>query len=83
MNDARVVCRELGYKYSIRALKGPSVSPGYGKIWLNNVNCTGNEQNLTSCEYNGWGINNCGYLKDAGVECSSTGNDFIFPFVRT
>ena len=75
MNDATVVCRQLGYKYTIRALRrGPSVLSGSGKIWLDNVNCTGSEQNLTSCAHNGWGVNNCRHYEDAGVECSSTGD---------
>ena len=73
MNDAVVVCRQLGYKYGIRALGKGSVLFGSGKIWLDNVNCTGSESNLTSCAHNGWGIHNCGHDEDAGVECSSTG----------
>ena len=70
INDARVVCRQLGYKYALRALQGNQVAPGVGKIWLDNVNCTGNEQNLTMCSYIGWGMHNCVHSKDAGVECS-------------
>ena len=75
INDAVVVCRQLGYKYAFQALgRGSYVLSGSGQIWLDNVNCTGSESNLTSCAHNGWGIHNCGHHKDAGVECSSTGN---------
>ena len=72
-NDATVVCHQLGYPYAIRALYGSRVEDGTGQIWLDNVACTGNEQNLASCRHNGWGRHNCGHYEDAGVECSSTG----------
>lgn len=73
INNARVVCRQLGYKYGIRAYQAGLSNTGNGKIWLDDVNCTGNEPNLTSCSHSGWGIHNCYHSKDAGVECSSTG----------
>ena len=75
MSDAQVVCRELGYKYAVKALRGSSVPDGQGKIWLDNVLCRGNEQNLSSCSHNGWGNHDCGHYDDAGVQCSSIGNN--------
>ena len=75
LQDAAVVCRQLGYQYTIRAVKGRNAPQGIGPIWLNDVACTGNERNLFSCSHNGWGINNCGRGEDVGVECSS-GNIF-------
>ena len=71
--DAKVVCRQLGYQYGVRALQGGRIRPGSGKIWLDDVHCTGSEQNLRSCSHAGWGIHNCRHSEDAGVECSSTG----------
>ena len=73
INDTRVVCRQLGYTYGVRALLGGDVPVGTGQIWLDYVNCTGNEQNLTSCPHNAWGNHNCSHAQDAGVECSFTG----------
>jgi hypothetical protein len=74
LNDARVVCRELGYKYMYaNALHGSQVSDGSGQIWLDDVNCTGNEQSLANCSHRGWGVHNCGHREDVGVECNSTG----------
>ena len=78
INDARVVCRQLGYAYPVRALPGYQVPDGTGQIWLNNVRCTGNEENLISCSHNGWGNTYCGHYQDAGVECSATGKIRIY-----
>ena len=38
---------------------------------MTNVNCNGNEDNLTQCTYtNGIGVGNCYHGKDVGVICS-------------
>ena len=73
INDARVVCRQLGYRFAVRALVQGDLPTGTGQIWLDNVRCTGNEQSLSDCSHNGWGIHNCIHSEDAGVECSSAG----------
>jgi hypothetical protein len=70
INIAKVVCRQVGFPYVARALYGYQVPDGTGKIWLDNVICTGNEQSLINCSHNGWGNHNCGHYQDAGVECS-------------
>ena len=77
MNDANVVCRQLGYKYAVRVLQKSAVPDGSGQIWLDDVHCTGSEKKLSSCSHNGWGNHNCDHSKDAGVECSSTGTEII------
>ena len=87
INDARVVCRQLGYTYALRALRGLNVTNnttnGTGHIWLDNVACTGSEQNLISCSHNRWGNHNCGQYDGAGVECSSsTGKVTILSYIK-
>jgi hypothetical protein len=74
INEATVVCRQLGYRYSVRALQGALVPSGTGQIWLDDVTCSGSEQYLGSCPHGGWGLHNCDHSEDSGVECSSTGN---------
>ena len=43
---------------------------GTGRIWLDNVQCSGNESHLLSCSANSSGINPCSHVQDAGVRCS-------------
>ena len=83
INDARVACRQLGYRNALRALQGGQVSSGSGQIWLDEVGCTGNEQNLESCphHYRGWGGNDCSHSEDAGVECTSQGKTIVTCFI--
>lgn len=73
INDAHVVCRQLGYKRAVQALQGGDVPHGFGKIWLDSVSCTGGESSLTSCFHGGWGNHDCSHVEDAGVKCFSTG----------
>ena len=67
--DAKVVCRQLGYAEANAALQGSNVPDGTGKIWLDDVGCTGSEFSLQDCSHRGWGSNNCVHSEDAGVEC--------------
>ena len=78
MNDARVACRQLGYLYAVKALQGSQVPDGFGRIWLDDVDCTGHEEELSHCARHsrGWGGHDCTHGEDAGVECTSTGIEF-------
>ncbi|XP_068698542.1 uncharacterized protein [Montipora foliosa] len=70
INDAHVVCRELGFLFAISAPHSARFGQGSGSIWLDDVNCTGSESSLTECGNRGWGNNNCGHGEDASVLCS-------------
>ena len=69
--DATVVCRQLGFYSSVRAIGSAGFGQGTGSIWLDNVKCTGNESTLASCGHVGVGITSCSHSKDAGVVCST------------
>ena len=73
INDANVVCRQLGYPGAIRAIKGYGVPDGSGPIMLDEVSCNGAEQNLGSCSHPGWRNHDCYHFQDAGVECITAG----------
>ena len=42
---------------------------GTGRIWLDNVQCTGSERQLINCRANPAGIHSCTHAQDAGVRC--------------
>ena len=71
MNDARVVCRQLGFPDAISAPHSARFGSGSGNIWLDHVRCSGNENSILHCSHNGWGSHNCGHSEDASVICSS------------
>ena len=73
--DAKVVCRQLGYPDG-KALYWSQVPSGSGKIWLDEVQCTGTERNIASCSNGGWGVHDCWHYEDAGVECNTTGKSY-------
>ncbi len=69
-NDAKVVCRQLGHTGG-RAFNRANFGQGSGKIWMDNVACSGNENRLEDCTFNGWDRHNCSHSEDAGVSCTA------------
>uniref|UniRef100_H9GVY0 Lysyl oxidase like 2 n=1 Tax=Anolis carolinensis TaxID=28377 RepID=H9GVY0_ANOCA len=68
--NAHVVCRELGYEEAISWFPGSKFGQGEGRIWMDNVYCTGTETSLAQCKSNGWGVSDCRHTEDVGVLCS-------------
>ncbi|XP_072030540.1 uncharacterized protein [Amphiura filiformis] len=72
-NDATVICRLLGFPYGdAQAVTHAYFGQGTGQIWLDDVQCSGSEDNLLECSHNGWGVEDCVHSEDAGVICDST-----------
>ncbi|XP_067678760.1 uncharacterized protein [Haliotis asinina] len=69
-NEAKVACRQLG-RYDSGVIPRAIETFGYGggKIWLDDVSCSGSESSLASCSHNPWGVNNCGHGEDVGIIC--------------
>ena len=58
--------------------------PGVGPIFLDDVNCRGNETILDDCTHSGVGNHDCRHDEDAGVICSQQGSHWTkFVFVIT
>ena len=79
LNDAQVVCRQLGFGPAIAAKDGRSYGEASGRtiIWLDDVDCVGNESTIEDCSHNGWGNQNCyHHFDDAGVQCSASDGKF-------
>ena len=77
INDAEVVCRELGYLGAASAPQRAYFGAGSGQIWLDNVACQGNETSIVQCQHNGWGVENCGHREDASVICLKSKSDHV------
>ena len=45
---------------------------GSGLILLNELQCSGTEQNLLQCVHSGIAINNCLHFQDAGLACGES-----------
>ena len=77
LNDAQVVCRELGLGQALVSTRNDGWRSG--RIWLDNVNCVGTEVSIRNCSHNGWGIVSCDdfFENEAGVKCSGK-SDFAY-----
>ena len=66
------------------ALTEATFGSGVDPIWLDEVECTGEETRLEDCPANPIGVHNCGHSEDAGVRCSgivtSISNEVRTPF---
>ena len=79
LNDAQVVCRQLGCGRVLSAPRGATFGPGQGSTGLDYAHCTGHESELTQCERPSRHSRSlppyCGRQENAGVVCE--GNTFI------
>ncbi len=73
--NAQVACRQLGYTTgyaywqspSSYLLKNATTSPE--PIWLDNVDCWGDEKELHQCKRNAWGHHDCDHTRDTVMRC--------------
>jgi len=72
-NDARVACRQMGKTGGVKYYSswGHQGNSATGKIWLDDLACTGSESSLFDCPRNGLGNHNCGHHETVHMYCSS------------
>ncbi|XP_074548437.1 HHIP-like protein 1 [Halichoeres trimaculatus] len=75
-NNAAVVCRQLGFRFALKAAKNSEFGEGRDlRILLDDVQCDGSENTLLDCKHAGVGTHNCAHYEDAGVICGNS--DYI------
>ncbi|XP_029984065.1 deleted in malignant brain tumors 1 protein-like [Sphaeramia orbicularis] len=72
IKDVDVVCRAKNCGSAQKAKSSAFFGEGQGPIWLDDVECFGNESSLSHCGRILFGRSNCGHSEDAGVVCSAS-----------
>ncbi|XP_052277355.1 scavenger receptor cysteine-rich type 1 protein M130-like isoform X2 [Dreissena polymorpha] len=75
---ADVLCGQLGMRNGA-LLKYGEFEQGTGKIWLDDVHCSGSEVTILHCSHDNWGSHNCDHSEDVGVVCNATSIDCKLP----
>ncbi len=52
---------------------GNLYGPGEGAVWLDSLDCGGDERSLAECAHDGWGQHNCQHSEDVSVSCEPLG----------
>ena len=66
----QVVCSQVSCGTAIAAPQNARYGRGTGQIWLDDVQCTTQDEFLEQCRSRGWGIHNCNHGDDASVRCA-------------
>ncbi|XP_077136601.1 lysyl oxidase homolog 3 isoform X4 [Ranitomeya variabilis] len=69
MENAHILCRHLGFTEATGWTHSAKYGKGIGRIWLDNVICSGSEKSIADCSSRGWGNSDCTHEEDAGVVC--------------
>ena len=75
-NEGIVVCRQLGYAPNFRGISISSFYPlstNVSIIWLDSVQCFGNESQLTECQGANPVASLCSLKEIVGVQCYADG----------
>ncbi|XP_071482925.1 scavenger receptor cysteine-rich domain-containing protein DMBT1-like [Diadema antillarum] len=75
LDDAHVACGQLGLGPAIEAGTATLMDfgRGTGSIFLDDLDCDGDEASLVSCSHHGVDNHNCGHTEDAAVRCQAAG----------
>lgn len=73
-----VACHEMNCGNPIAATYKSFYGQGKDQVWMDDVECTGQEKSLADCSHRGFGEHDCDHSEDAGITCS--GNTWFVLF---
>ncbi|KAL4217663.1 Deleted in malignant brain tumors 1 protein-like [Mactra antiquata] len=74
-NDAKVVCNMLGYwrkDMDVEVYPNAYFGQGSGNVIIDELSCTGNEEDIADCKSKAWMLNSCTHANDVGVRCETS-----------
>ncbi|KAK9531642.1 hypothetical protein VZT92_011053 [Zoarces viviparus] len=72
VNDANVVCRQLGCERTHKITTIPEYGHGTGHTWINQIECNGMESTLSQCHQRPFRDKTCNTTSIAGVVCTGS-----------
>ena len=78
INDAKVICRMLGFNFTNTALANSTADDLYGMapsgntFVIDDLDCIGNESSVFDCRHNGEWNEDCEANDIAGVQCATS-----------
>uniref|UniRef100_A0ACB8F8Y6 Uncharacterized protein n=1 Tax=Sphaerodactylus townsendi TaxID=933632 RepID=A0ACB8F8Y6_9SAUR len=73
MNEANVICKQLGCGYPLATYGWAYFGKGSGSI-MHYLHCNGSETSIWNCSHSAWNETNCGHHEDVGILCSGSIN---------
>ncbi|XP_037648375.1 galectin-3-binding protein A-like isoform X2 [Sebastes umbrosus] len=75
LHEAQVVCRQLHFPGAKSVVTGKDYGKASGPIWLDDMECKGTEDYLSTCAFKSWGATDCSHKEDVGVICETSGSN--------
>ena len=69
IEDANVICRQLGLPSASKAWQNSDFGQGSGPAVLDRVACNGSESNIDQCDHSEWFNESCSLGEVVGVTC--------------
>ncbi len=75
--DAEVVCRELDCGAPVQVLGAAAFDKGDTQMWTQEIQCRGNESQISFCSISPSHENNCSHEYSVGLVCAGLFNTII------
>ncbi|EDV19298.1 uncharacterized protein TRIADDRAFT_33784 [Trichoplax adhaerens] len=72
-----VLCRQLGYIGFVEYKCCSTWGSGRGRIWIEKINCSGNENHILDCRIDNNQDQYCNHREDVGIHCTGYTDDIL------